>query len=66
MINTIHREFYTIFRDFDIQGSILLNFDISEKGEMNNLTVWPKIMEQNFVWETMRTFKRIKLPGSQQ
>ncbi|MYY27060.1 energy transducer TonB [Elizabethkingia anophelis] len=60
MINTIHREFYTIFRDFDIQGSILLNFDISEKGEMNNLTVWPKIMEQNFVWETMRTFKRIK------
>ncbi|OPC58673.1 hypothetical protein DSC47_20140 [Elizabethkingia miricola] len=60
MINKINTEFYTIFRDFDIQGSILLNFDINEKGEMNNLTVWPKIMEQNFVWETMRTFKRIK------
>ncbi len=31
MINTINGEFYTIFRDFDIRGSILLNFDINEK-----------------------------------
>ena len=60
MIHTFNTEFYTIFQDYDIKGGVLLNFDINEKGEMVNPTLWPKVMEQSFTWDMIRTFKRIK------
>lgn len=51
--------FRTLFRDYQIQGVINLEFYINQKGQISNIRIYPPVDNKAFNVDVMRTMRRL-------
>lgn len=51
--------FRTLFRDYQIQGVINLEFYINQKGKISNIRIYPPVDNKAFNVDVMRTMRRL-------
>lgn len=49
----------TLFRDYQIQGAINLEFYINQKGQISNIRIYPPVDNKAFNVDVVRTIKRL-------